>query len=79
MLKFFEEALQDRPYFAGDEFTAADIMMHLPAKAADRNRAADAYPKLQAWLERVQARPAYQRMLARALPDGPPPQPGGAK
>ena len=49
------------------------------AKAADRNRAPDAYPKLQAWLERVQARPAYQRMLARALPDGPPPQPGVAK
>lgn len=77
MLGFFEQSLQDRPYFAGDEFTAADIMMHLPARAADRNRSPDAYPRLQAWLERVQARPAYKRMLARALPGGPPPSPAG--
>lgn len=79
MLSFFEQSLQDRPYFAGVEFTAADIMMHLPAKAADRNRAPDAFPNVQAWLERVEARPAYKRMLARALPDGPPAFPGGSQ
>ncbi len=79
MLAFFEQSLQDRPYFAGEAFTAADIMMHLPAKAADRHRAPDAFPNVQAWLERVEARPAYKRMLARALPDGPPPFPGGGQ
>ena len=34
VLDFAEAALAESPYFAGREFTAADIMMHFPLRAA---------------------------------------------
>ncbi len=73
MAEFFELSLAGRPFFAGAAFTAADIMMFLPASFCLRGRTAADYPLLSAWTERMTARPAYQRMLARALPNGPPP------
>ena len=76
MLDFFELSLAGRAYYAGEAFTAADIMMHLPTRAAARPHAAEAYPNVGAWLERVQGRPSYKRMLARALPNGPLQGPG---
>lgn len=73
MLDFFESGLDGRTYFAGDEFTAADIMMQLPVSLACRFYKAATYPNAFAWLGRVQSRPAFKAMLARALPNGPPP------
>lgn len=73
MLDFFEKGLEGRQYFAGDQFTAADIMMQLPVSLACRFYKPEKYPKAFAWLERMQARPAFKAMLARALPNGAPP------
>lgn len=65
-LDFWESELEGRDYFAGDEFTAADIQMSFPVEtAATRVFEKSARPKLSAFLERIHARPAYQRALER--------------
>ena len=53
-------------WFAGSEFTAADIQMSFPLEAAASRGGLDAArPKLHAFLERIHARPAYQAALAK--------------
>ena len=68
-LDHVERELALRPWFAGDEMTAADIMMSFPLEAA-RNRAGldGSRPATIAWLAKVHARPAYQRALAKGGP-----------
>jgi glutathione S-transferase len=70
---FVESELAARPYFAGDEFTAADIQMITPVEAAFRRSKGD-WPNLRAWRERVTARPAYQRAEAKGGPSIPSPK-----
>lgn len=68
-LDHVEAQLAGRPWFAGAEMTAADVMMSFPLEAArsrgglDRSR-----PATIAWLEKVHARPAYQAALAKGGP-----------
>jgi glutathione S-transferase len=65
-LDYMEGELSKSSWFAGNEMTAADIQMSFPLEAAasrgglDRSR-----PKLVAFLERIHARPAYQKALER--------------
>ena len=68
-LDWLESELQERPWFAGDEFSAADIMMSFPLEAARSRAGLDARrPALIEWLERIHARPAYQAALAKGGP-----------
>jgi glutathione S-transferase len=68
-LAFMEAELQSRPWFAGRAFSAADVMMSFPLEAAAQRAGLDArYPKLQDWLARIHARPAYRRALERGGP-----------
>lgn len=71
-MKFADTFLATHEYFGGKEFSAADIMMWFPSDYADRIKVADMtlYPRLAAWQDRMEARPAFQRMLAVARPDG---------
>jgi len=63
-LAFMEGELAARDWFAGHDFTAADVQMSFPLEAARARGGLDArYPRLLAWLERIHARPAYQRAL----------------
>lgn len=63
---FWEAELGRSDWFAGDQFTAADIMMSFPVEAgADRAFDAETKPRLKAFLERIHARPAYRRALQR--------------
>jgi len=65
-LRFLEGELEKSTWFAGEAFTAADIQISFVLEAAAMRGGLDArYPKLMAWLERIHARPAYQRALAR--------------
>ena len=66
---FLEGELASRDWFAGDEFTAADVMMSFPLETA-RVRAGlgPSHPNLIHWLERIHARPAYQAALAKGGP-----------
>lgn len=68
-LDYVESELASRPWFAGDEITAADIMMSFPLEAA-RSRAGlgPTRPHTIAWLAKVHARPAYQAALAKGGP-----------
>ncbi|HEX7671119.1 MAG TPA: glutathione S-transferase [Polyangiaceae bacterium] len=68
-LDFMEGELSKRPWFAGQEFTAADIQMSFPLEAAvARGGLTESRPKLWAYLERIHARPAYRRALERGGP-----------
>jgi glutathione S-transferase len=64
---FVESELRQRPYFAGDELSAADIQMFYPVEAA-LSRGQGSWPSLRAWRERVTARPAYKRAESKAEP-----------
>ena len=65
-MAFMEADLAGGPWFAGTQFSAADIQMSFPVEAANARGAlgADA-PRLKDWLERAHARPAYRRALER--------------
>lgn len=68
-LDFMEGELRKAQWFAGDEFSAADIQMSFPIEAAasrgglNKNR-----PKLMEFLQRIHARPAYQRAVEKGGP-----------
>ena len=66
-----EERLGEVPYFAGPEFTAADIMMVFPLTTmrAATGRSLGASPHLRAYLTRIGGRPAYQRAMKKADPE----------
>jgi len=65
-LDFVESELAGRAYFAGDELTAADVMMSFPLEAAAARGGLDqSRPKTWDWLQRIHARPAYQRALEK--------------
>ena len=65
-LDWLETELADRAWFAGDDFTAADIMMSFPLEASRARGGLDeGRPNLMDWLERIHARPAYGEALAR--------------
>jgi glutathione S-transferase len=68
-MAFWEGELSKSEWFAGNEFSAADIQMSFPLEAASARAGLDAhYPKAVAWLERIHARPAYQRALEKGGP-----------
>lgn len=65
-LDFMESELATRPWFAGDDFSAADIQMSFPLEAAAMRAGLDASrPKLHAFLKTIHARPAYRRAIER--------------
>ena len=68
MLAYVQTELADSPFLAGGELSVADIMMSYPLEAASARAGVGAYPALQAYLERIHARPAYQAALARGGP-----------
>jgi glutathione S-transferase len=67
-LDYLEAELEHSPWFAGHEFTAADIQMSFPLEAAAERAGLNvSRPKLMDWLDRIQARPAYQRAVTRGI------------
>jgi glutathione S-transferase len=68
-LDYMEAELTAHPWFGGDEFTAADIQMSFPLEAAASRAGLNAgRPHLFGFLERIHARDAYKRALARGGP-----------
>ncbi len=72
VVQFAEDYLAKHPWFGGKEFSSADIMMKFPLDVATSLNLVDtaAFPKIAAWKTKIEARPAYQKMLAKARPDG---------
>jgi len=71
MLSFLDAELCDGPWFAGAEFTAADVMMLFPFTTMRLFLEYDLapYSNIVAYAKRIEARPAYQRAMALAGPD----------
>ena len=68
-LDFMETELGKSPWFAGAEFTAADIQMSFPVEAAASRGGLDSgRPRLMDFLQRIHQRPAYQRALEKGGP-----------
>lgn len=65
---YWEAELARAPWFAGDAFTAADIMMSFPVEAGAARASYAGKPHLNAFLQTIHARPAYQRALERGGP-----------
>lgn len=72
LMQFAENFIAKHKWFGGAEFTAADIMMMFPLMVAVSLNIVDGamFPNVAAWKARIEARPAYRRMLVKARPDG---------
>lgn len=65
-MDYWEHSLSENEWFAGNNFTAADIQMSFPLEAATaRAGATDNRPHVGGFLHRIHNRPAYQRALHR--------------
>lgn len=61
-----EKSLSSSGWFAGDSFSAADIMMSFPLEAAASRAIARAdYPHIDRFLSTIHARPAWIKALSR--------------
>ena len=61
-----EGELDKSTWFAGEEFSAADIQMSFPLEASQSRGGLDASrPRLLAFLQRIHERPAYQRAIEK--------------
>ena len=68
-LDYMESELARSEWFAGSEFSAADIQMSFPVEAAAQRAGLDASrPKLMTFLKKIHARPAYRKALERGGP-----------
>jgi len=86
VLGYVETTLGERPYLAGQDFTAADIQNHFVLRiglSAAANRRGvpslllqpdagcfEPYPAIAAYMQRLGERPAFQRMMAATMPQG---------
>nr|WP_217346688.1 glutathione S-transferase [Noviherbaspirillum sp. L7-7A]MBV0881164.1 glutathione S-transferase [Noviherbaspirillum sp. L7-7A] len=68
-LEFMEQHLSHHAWFAGDQLTLADFQMSFAVEAAlSRASGGGKQPHLQAWRDKVAARPAWQRALDKGGP-----------
>jgi glutathione S-transferase len=69
VLDYMESELGKHEWFAGNEFTAADIQMSFPCEVATtRGGLGQTRSKLSAFVQRIHARPAYKRALEKGGP-----------
>lgn len=62
---FLEREVGDKRYLTGDDFSAADIMMGFTLTAAKLvGVLSDRHPRVSAYLDRLQARPAFAKVMA---------------
>ena len=63
-IDYWEAELGKSTWFAGEELTGADVQMSFPLEAAAARAAIPLGERTRQFLERIHARPAYQRALA---------------
>ena len=67
-LGYIDQALDGRDFLVGDQFTAADVQIIFVLEGARAMGRLAAYPKASAYLDRLEARPAFKRALERGGP-----------
>jgi glutathione S-transferase len=70
LLAFVDREIAEGPWFAGEAFTAADVMMVFPFTTLRYflDYDLEPYASIRAYLARVEARPAYRKAMALAGP-----------
>jgi glutathione S-transferase len=70
MLAFVDAEIAGGPWFAGSEFTAADVMMVFPFTTLRNFLSYDLepYANIRAYLDRIESRPAYRKAMSLAGP-----------
>lgn len=67
-LGFIDASLEGRDYVLGNELSAADIQLSFVGELGGARTDRAAYPRLDTWVRRFQARPAYRAALERGGP-----------
>jgi len=68
-LDYLEGELSAAPWFVGERFSAADIMLSFPLETASERAGLDrTRPRLVDFLQRIHARPTYKRALEKGGP-----------
>ncbi len=67
-LTFLGDHLAKHAWFAGSEMTAADVQMSFPLEGAVSRAGESVSPRLTEFVKKFQARPGYQRALAKGGP-----------
>lgn len=66
LLSFIDDHLKANTWFCGEALSGADFQMSFPLEAANsRGIINEAYPNIQNYIKRYQARPAYQAGLEK--------------
>ncbi|HEY8155563.1 MAG TPA: glutathione S-transferase [Myxococcota bacterium] len=64
-LGFLNDQLAGRDYFVGNDLTGADVQLSFVAQLAVMFAGRDAFPNLTKFVDRIEARPAYQRAMTK--------------
>ncbi len=64
-LGYVDGALAGRDYLMGSDLSGADIQMSFVGELAGAQGKRAAYPNIEAWVRRFQARPAYRAAIER--------------
>ncbi|MEQ9317427.1 MAG: glutathione S-transferase, partial [Henriciella sp.] len=67
-ITYWDGSLEKTGWFAGDEFTAADIIMSFPLEAAVSRAGAGGHARISDFLARIHDRPAYKTALDKGGP-----------
>ena len=67
-LRYLDARLDERPFIVGNELTGADVQVGFVLEFARGRGLLGDYPRLVAYVDRLQARPAYKRALERGGP-----------
>ena len=67
-LGYVDHSLSGKAFLLGEELSGADIQMSFIAEVAKAFGKLPAYPNLAAWIDRLHARPAWQRALEKGGP-----------
>ena len=65
---YVNRSLEGRDYLLGADLSGADVQMSFVGEIVAASPEASQFPNVVAWVKRFQARPAYQRALARGGP-----------
>jgi glutathione S-transferase len=65
-LGYLDNEIKNREFFVGNDLTGADVQLSFVAQVATRGSGRERYPNLAKFVDRIEARPAYQRAIARS-------------
>ena len=65
-LAFIEQQLEGKTWLLGDNLSAADVQMSFPMQALAARSDLKAYPRIAAYVQRIEADPAWQQVVAKA-------------